>query len=69
MNELIEFLEEVKTNKKKLAYACTDGWEVIIYDPKIVNENSAKESKLFGTDIYDVLHSLMKHYGLEDQSP
>ena len=69
MSDLIKFLEEVKTNKKKLVYACTDGWEVLIYDPKLVNENSTKESNLFRTDIYDVLHSLMKHYSLEDQSP
>lgn len=67
MSDLIEFLETVKTNDK-LAYACTDGWEVVIYDPDLV-KNSSKESNLFETDIYEVLHSLMKHYGLEDQSP
>lgn len=69
MSKLIEFLEKTKTDKRKLAYAVTDGWEVLIYDPKIINENSTKECNLLTTDIYDVLHSLMKHYGLEDQSP
>lgn len=69
MNKLIKFLEKTKTDKRKLAYAVTDGWEVLIFDPKLVNENSTKEDNLFSTDIYDVLHSLMKHYGLEDQSP
>lgn len=68
MSELIKFLKKVKTDKKKLAYACTDGWEVLIYDPKLANEISPGDS-LFSSDIYDVLHSLMKHYGLEDQSP
>ena len=69
MNDLIKLLEKTKKDKKKLAYACTDGWEVLIFDPKLVNENSTKEDNLFATDIYDVLHNIMKHYGLENQSP
>lgn len=69
MSELIEFLEKTKTDKRKLAYAVTDGWEVLIFDPELINENSTKECNLLSTDIYSVLHNVMKHYGLEDQSP
>ena len=63
MSKLIDFLKSSKEDEKQLAYALTDGWEVLIYDPK-------EEGKiLLDTDLHSVLHDTMRHYGLEDQSP
>ena len=61
MSKLIEFLEENKN--KDLAYALTDGWEVVICEPGIDGKI------LFTTDIHSVLRELMQHYELEDNSP
>ena len=58
---IIEFLEENK--HKKLSYALTDGYEVIIGTPGIDGD------QLLCTDIHSILHELMQHYGLKDESP
>jgi len=58
---IIEFLEEDR--HKKLSYALTDGYEVIICEPGIDGET------LLTTDIHSILEELMEHYGLENESP
>ncbi len=60
MNELKEFLK--KNKKKKLSYAFL-GWEVRICD---IEDD---DNTIFITDIYSILHNIMKDYGLEDHSP
>ena len=60
---VIEFLEKADIEKRKLVYAITDGYEVIIQDP-----NDEVNFSLI-TDLHTITHLLMESYGLEDDSP
>jgi hypothetical protein len=58
---IIEFLE--KNENKKLSYALTDGYEVVLGTPGIDGK------RLLTTNIHSILHEVMQHYRLEDESP
>jgi hypothetical protein len=59
---IIEFLE--RNRNRKLSYALTDGYNVVICEPPGIDGKP-----ILNTDIHSVLDELMKHYGLENESP
>ena len=61
---ITEYLErEVKIRNKKLAYAITDGYEVIFYN------KDDPDKDIYYTDTYSIIHEVMSLYGLKDESP
>ena len=66
---IIEFLKDLKSPitkfpNKRLAYALTDGYEVILF-----NAENQEEAPVFHSDIHTVLHEIMEAHGIENQSP
>lgn len=64
---IIEFLNKLKDpidvgENKQFAYAITDGYNVIIYDPDT-------DKTIYETDTHSIVNELMAANGLEDQSP
>ena len=64
---IIEFLNKLKNpievgENKQFAYAISDGYHVVIYDPDI-------DKTIYETNIHSIVHELMEEHGLEDQSP